>query len=163
MINCFQTHNVDITAPIAAYCVNVRNGTVWDQGLVSEVITANRDLRTAVEVTDEATEKVEDLVAAKEVTRTEGKLIVSEEVAIGHVSWKSSEYFYFTASASHTSCATVKPYFVALVGNHTILLPIMYACCLFGAHIASVVQKYYLGVKWSALYEDHDPSEVSVS
>ncbi|KAJ7246497.1 multidrug resistance-associated ABC transporter [Mycena rebaudengoi] len=140
------THNVDITAPIAAYCVNVRNGTVWDQGLVSEVITANRDLRTAVEVTDEATEKVEDLVAAKEVTRTEGKLIVSEEVAIGHVSWKS-----------------MKPYFVALVGNHTILLPIMYACCLFGAHIASVVQKYYLGVKWSALYEDHDPSEVSVS
>ncbi|KAJ6563153.1 multidrug resistance-associated ABC transporter [Mycena vulgaris] len=141
------THNVDITAPIAAYCVTVRNGTVWDQGLVSEVMAVNKDLRTAAEVTDEGTEKVEDLVAAKEVTKTAGgKLIVSEEVAIGHVSWKS-----------------VKPYFVALVGNHTILLPIMYAYCLFGAHIASVVQKYYLGVKWSALYEDHEPSEVSVS
>lgn len=101
-INCFKTHNVDITAPIAAYCVNIRNGTVWDHGLVSEVITANEDLRTAAEVTDEATEKVEDLVAAEEVTKTEGgKLIVSEEVAIGHVSWESSEYFllydlYFT-------------------------------------------------------------------
>ncbi|KAJ7089016.1 P-loop containing nucleoside triphosphate hydrolase protein [Mycena epipterygia] len=139
------THNVDITAPIAVYCVNVRNGTVWDQGLVSEVMAANRHLRTAAEVTDEATEKVEDLVAAKEVAKTEGgKLIVSEEVAIGHVSWRS-----------------MKPYFVALIGNHTILLPIMYACCLFGAHIAFVVQKYYLGVKWSAVYEDHDPSEVS--
>ncbi|KAJ7091800.1 P-loop containing nucleoside triphosphate hydrolase protein [Mycena epipterygia] len=141
------THNVDITAPIAVYCVNVRNGTVWDQGLVSEVMAANKHLRTAAEVTDEATEKVEDLVAAKEVAKTEGgKLIVSEEVAIGHVSWRS-----------------MKPYFVALIGDHTILLPIMYACCLFGAHIAFVVQKYYLGVKWSAVYEDHDPSEVSVS
>ncbi|KAJ7926965.1 hypothetical protein B0H13DRAFT_1971667 [Mycena leptocephala] len=141
------THNVDITAPIATYCVNVRNGTVWDQGLVSDVMTANKDLRAAAEATEETIEKVEELAAAKEFAKTEGgKLIVSEEVAIGHVSWNS-----------------MKPYFVALIGNHTILLPIMYACCLFGAHIASVVQKYYLGVKWSALYEDHDPSEVSVS
>jgi hypothetical protein len=157
---------VDITAPIATYCVNVRNGTVWDQGLVSDVMTANKDLRAAAEATEETIEKVEELAAAKELAKTEGgKLIVSEEVAIGHVSWNSSEcfFFYSTPSAPHTYCPTVKPYFVALIGNHTILLPIMYACCLFGAHIASVVQKYYLGVKWSALYEDHDPSEVFVS
>ncbi|KAJ7093549.1 P-loop containing nucleoside triphosphate hydrolase protein [Mycena epipterygia] len=138
------THNVDITAPIAVYCVNVRNGTVWDQGLVSEVMAANKHLRTAAEVTDETTEKVEDLVAAKEVARTEGGKLIVSEVAVGHVSWRSK-----------------KPYFVALIGNHTILLPIIYACCLFGAHIVSVVQKYYLGVKWSAVYEDHDLSEVS--
>lgn len=106
MINCFETHNVDITAPIAVYCVNVRNGTVWDQGPVSEVMAANKHLRTAAEVTDEATEKVEDLVAAKEVTKTEGgKLIVSEEVAIGHVSWRSSAYLFHLATSAPTYLA----------------------------------------------------------
>ncbi|KAJ7662622.1 hypothetical protein DFH06DRAFT_1471431 [Mycena polygramma] len=141
------THNVDITAPIAAYCVHVRNGTVWDQGLPSEVVAANKDLRTAPKTGEaEVAEKVEDLAAEKPAKPDGGKLIISEEVAIGHVSWKS-----------------MRPYFVALIGKHTIVLPAAYACCLFGSHITAVIQKYYLGVKWSALYEDHDPSEVSVS
>ncbi|KAJ6535432.1 hypothetical protein B0H19DRAFT_1079915 [Mycena capillaripes] len=140
------THNVDITAPNAVYCVHVRNGTIWDQGPPSEVVPANKDLREAP-AAPEVVEKVEDSIAANKPAKLEGgKLIIAEEVAIGHVSWKS-----------------MRPYFVALIGNHTFLLPILYACCLFGAHIMSVVQKYYLGVKWSALYEDHDPAEVSVS
>ncbi|KAJ6498479.1 hypothetical protein C8R47DRAFT_1212167 [Mycena vitilis] len=142
------THNVDITTPIAAYCVHVRNGTVWDQGLPSDVVAANKDLRTAPKTEEaEVAEKTEDFAAAEKTAKPDGgKLIIAEEVAIGHVSWKS-----------------MRPYFVALIGKHTILLPIAYACCLFGSHITAVVQKYYLGVKWSALYEDHDPSEVSVS
>ncbi|KAJ6535453.1 P-loop containing nucleoside triphosphate hydrolase protein [Mycena capillaripes] len=139
------THNVDITAPNAVYCVHVRNGTIWDQGPPSEVVPANKDLREAP-AAPEVVEKVEDSIAANKPAKLEGgKLIIAEEVAIGHISWKS-----------------MRPYFVALIGNHTLLLPILYACCLFGAHIMSVVQKYYLGVKWSALYEDHDPAEVSV-
>ncbi|KAJ7662659.1 hypothetical protein DFH06DRAFT_1471446 [Mycena polygramma] len=142
------THNVDITTPIAAYCVHVRNGTVWDQGLPSEVIATNKDLRTAPTTAEtEVAEKAEDFAATEKTVKTDGgKLIIAEEVAIGHVSWKS-----------------MRPYFVALIGKHTILLPVAYACCLFGSHIAAVFQKYYLGVKWSALYEDHDPSDVSVS
>jgi hypothetical protein len=67
-------------------------------------MTANKDLRAAAEATEETIEKVEELAAAKEFAKTEGgKLIVSEEVAIGHVSWNSSEcFFYSTSSASHT-------------------------------------------------------------
>lgn len=67
---------------------------------------ANKHLRTAAEVTDEATEKVEDLVAAKEVAKTEGgKLIVSEEVALGHVSWRSSAYLFHLATSAPTHLA----------------------------------------------------------
>ncbi|KAJ7576855.1 multidrug resistance-associated ABC transporter [Mycena floridula] len=135
------THNLDIAMPIASYCVNVRNGTIWDQGPVTEVVTGDKDLSTTTEIP----EKVEEQDVIKELSTQEaGKLIIEEEVAIGNVSWKSC-----------------KPYFVALIGKHTILVPVIYAFCLIGADIMVTSQKYYLGF-WSSLYEDHDPSEVSV-
>ncbi|KAJ7642249.1 multidrug resistance-associated ABC transporter [Roridomyces roridus] len=119
------THNVDIVAPIANYHVQMRNGTVWEQ-------SATEPSNTYIDIPAELSpEKPEGEAEVK--AEVGGKLIVSEEVAIGHVSWKA-----------------MKPYFIALVGNRTLLLPLAYACCLFGAHSATALQKYYLGVKWSA-------------
>ncbi|KAJ6535441.1 P-loop containing nucleoside triphosphate hydrolase protein [Mycena capillaripes] len=63
------------TATSAVCCVHVRTGTIWDQGLSSEVVPVNKDLCEA----QAAPEQVEVLGAANKPVRLEdGKLIINK-------------------------------------------------------------------------------------
>ena len=86
------THNVQLAQTAADYLVLLRlDGTVQSHGPIDEVIRQETILQEAI-----AEETVHELDAeAKEAEivdgrkPTKGKLIVAEEVALGHVGWQA--------------------------------------------------------------------------
>jgi hypothetical protein len=92
-----QTHNVALVNPIAEFVVAMdTEGQIISRGSVSEVLANVKDLREDIEKKDQVAAKevvVADISggkADKTEIRKNGKLVIAEEVAVGHVSWKSS-------------------------------------------------------------------------
>lgn len=88
----FQTHHIAIVRGIAGYVVSVKDGRVVGQGpyeevlktdasLSKEVAEEEEDLRTADEETDSDVSQDENKI------KSDGKLIVKEEIQEGLVSW----------------------------------------------------------------------------
>lgn len=63
------------------------DGRILSQGSISEALAKNRDL--ALEVAEEAKNLAfqEKIVAESLQPQASGKLVVAEEIDIGHVSW----------------------------------------------------------------------------
>jgi ABC-type glutathione transport system ATPase component len=91
-----QTHNVALTAPLADFMVSLRDGQVLQQGTVKEVLKRDpivlAELREEKEVLKKVDEEIDLPPGAMEQTadQSDGKLIVAEEVALGHVGWAPS-------------------------------------------------------------------------
>ncbi|CEL54792.1 ATP-binding cassette transporter abc4 OS=Schizosaccharomyces pombe (strain 972 / ATCC 24843) GN=abc4 PE=3 SV=1 [Rhizoctonia solani AG-1 IB] len=96
------THNVAMVSEVADFMVSLdNNGRVVSQGYVSEVLRANARFRAEVEKERKIEEKASDIVEeidpgeeklAPKVKR-DGKLMIEEEVAIGHVGWPAAKLF----------------------------------------------------------------------
>lgn len=93
-----QTHNVSITAPIADFVVSLgSDGQILSQGTMSDALAKNSKLREEAKQELEAEEKaVQDVdVPAldedepKKEDKKDGKLVLEEETAEGHISWQS--------------------------------------------------------------------------
>jgi hypothetical protein len=81
--------------PIAGFVVSFKDGRVHSQGSVSEVLSKDRSLASELkkeqQVLDKADDAVDDQVPPEE-GKSDGKLIVAEEVEEGHVSWPACEF-----------------------------------------------------------------------
>lgn len=90
------THNIALCSSVADYIVVMNNGRVAKQGLVDQVLREDANLRKAVQKEEEKLEKLEkaeadatDEPTDDKPTRSDGKLMVKEEIAIGSVDWKA--------------------------------------------------------------------------
>ncbi|KAF9553714.1 multidrug resistance-associated ABC transporter [Agrocybe pediades] len=142
------THNVALVSPIAQLIVSMQDGTVESQGedaiaVLAEDTSLLREVAIKKEELDIASQEIPAL--AKKEMPIDGKLVVEEEITEGRVTWKS--YRLFLSS---------------LGGDHSVLF---FACWLCGFLLADSLrasQTWFLGF-WGSHYENHDPSEVSVS
>lgn len=69
------------------------DGRILSQGTVSEALAKNRDL--ALQVIDEAktlTLQEEIIDEALDKSQVSGKLVVAEEIDVGHVSWTACKW-----------------------------------------------------------------------
>ncbi|KAJ7814135.1 P-loop containing nucleoside triphosphate hydrolase protein [Mycena olivaceomarginata] len=94
------------------------------------------------EVLDKKTDEIDAPPAGEK--KPDGKLIVAEEVEEGHVSWDS-----------------LKLYFKALGGNHTLLFFTFFLAGLGLTELSNAIQTWFLGY-WAGQYSQHDASEVDV-
>jgi ABC-type glutathione transport system ATPase component len=99
-----KTHNVALTAPLADFMVSFQDGQVLQQGAVKEVL--KRDLVVSAELREEreVLKKVDEEVdlppgaMPQTAAQSDGKLIVAEEVALGHVGWAPSLWPFLSQS-----------------------------------------------------------------
>ncbi|KAF5317788.1 hypothetical protein D9619_012656 [Psilocybe cf. subviscida] len=138
------THNVALVAPIADFIVSIgSNGTVKSQTQDLSVALA-RDPKLAAEVKrdEEVLEAGHEEVAPP--AAGQGKLILAEEVAQGHVSWKS-----------------IKLLIDGLGGTHPIRFFVIVLTTLMLNEWSITFQVWYIGF-WGSQYEKHPASEVNV-
>ena len=91
-----------MASPLADFVVSLADGHIISQGSVSDALKKDHKLAEEFKHEEEALELEEDEEA--EATGSsdpsapapakgkEGKLVVAEEIAVGHVSWKACEY-----------------------------------------------------------------------
>lgn len=91
-----QTHNVAMALPTAGYVVTLSSdGRVASHGPVQEVLDKDAELQKELEESEATDEKADEVVDAKAEEQPkkkgDGKLVVAEEIAEGHVGWPASK------------------------------------------------------------------------
>jgi ABC-type nitrate/sulfonate/bicarbonate transport system ATPase subunit len=96
------THNVLLAETVSDYVVSIGlDGKIASQGSVKDALEKNSHLRKQVSKAMKAEDAAEPVQKAakdeepavdKPDEKSKGKLIVAEEMAIGHVSWKAGQY-----------------------------------------------------------------------
>ncbi|PPR05406.1 hypothetical protein CVT24_008020 [Panaeolus cyanescens] len=143
----FVTHNVALVGPIAKYVVALgQDGNIKYNG--TDILAAVPNLAQTTKELEEELQTVEattdSLPQLKSATQSNGKLMVAEEIAKGHVTWKS-----------------FRLYLSAIGGEY----PAIFFTVWIGGFILSdwlnTFQTWFLGY-WGSQYETHHKSEVPV-
>ena len=141
VFNFLQTHNLALATPIAGFIVSLgQDGIVQSQSTDIEV-SLHTDPNLAAEADREILEAGNERIALP-TNMVEGKLVVAEEIAEGHVTWKS-----------------IKLFLTGLGGDHPL---IFFSLWLTGNLLSNWIitfQVWFLGF-WGSQYENHPPSEV---
>ncbi|KAH7337951.1 P-loop containing nucleoside triphosphate hydrolase protein [Rhizoctonia solani] len=101
------THNVAMVSEVADFVVSLgTNGRVVSQGYVLEVFRTNAGFRAEVEKGKQLEEKtgqtIEEIESREEerpentTKKRDGKLMVQEEMVIGHIGWPALKLFLFS-------------------------------------------------------------------
>ncbi|KAJ3931939.1 MAG: hypothetical protein NXY57DRAFT_961301 [Lentinula lateritia] len=143
------THNVVLVRPIARFIVSIKDGRVASQASIEDAILSNKELAVEIEKDEEAVERANEEIdpqsAPNEPSARDGKLILKEEVELGHISWSA-----------------LKLFLTSMGGHHTLLFFITFITCFLTAELAENGQTYFLGY-WARQYEAvADPSQVNV-
>ena len=143
ILNVLQTHNLALTMPIAEFIVSLgQDGIVWSQSTDIEVsLHADPNLAAKFEVDREILEAGNEEIPLL-ANKVEGKLIVAEEIAQGHVTWKS-----------------IKLFLTALGGDHPWIFFSLWLTGNLLSNLVNTFQVWFLGF-WGSQYENHPPSEV---
>ncbi|KAF9469452.1 P-loop containing nucleoside triphosphate hydrolase protein [Collybia nuda] len=142
-------HNINLVAPISDFVVSLgSDGKIISRGTISDALEKSSQLKLEVAKELDVKMKEEETVDSDRVNtqkEAEGKLILEEEVAEGHISW-----------------ASIKMYVVALGGQHWILFWFVYTTAAYLECSIEVVQPWLLGT-WATQYQNHSPEEVNVA
>ncbi|TFY70118.1 hypothetical protein EVJ58_g61 [Rhodofomes roseus] len=143
------THNVAMASPIADFVVSLgTDGRVAGQGTLSKVLAKDKELSKELDEETKGIEKAEHTVDDQqpndEPEKSDGKLIMSEEVSVGHVSWPA-----------------LKMFFSSLGGAHQFTFWLLCIGTLVLSQLFDTLETWFLG-QWARQYEEHDPSEVNV-
>ncbi|KAF8885698.1 multidrug resistance-associated ABC transporter [Gymnopilus junonius] len=142
------THNVALTSPIADNIISVRiDGYVHEVG--TDISAALEDPLLAQQVEQEidqaqVEEEVVDIVKKEDTSKVDGKLILSEEIVEGRVTWRSVMLFLKGLGGD-------RPYFFMFTWMLGITL----------MHSGSMLAVWFLGY-WGSQYEIHNPEDVKV-
>ncbi|KZP16764.1 P-loop containing nucleoside triphosphate hydrolase protein [Athelia psychrophila] len=134
------THNVAMASPIANFVVSLGiDGTVLSQGSVSDALAKNKTLLAEVIEDKRAMEKADQQVDSSQVTpevaKVDGKLIVVEEINVGHISWGALRLF-----------------FKGLGGDNPIFFWIVFLGGLGATSLVNTAQTWWLGY-WASQYD----------
>ncbi|EMD36164.1 hypothetical protein CERSUDRAFT_84254 [Gelatoporia subvermispora B] len=143
------THNIAVAGPIADFVVSLSsNGRIASRGALDLALAQNLKLQSELKKEKEELAKAEHEVdpvepdAPAPSSAKSGKLVVQEEIAVGHVEWTA-----------------FKMYSKAIGGSYPVLF---WAWCvggLFTTNAVVAIQVWFLGF-WASQYEDHDPKEI---
>ena len=103
-----QTHNVAMVSPIADFVVDVgSDGRILSQGSLENALAHDSKLLKEVEQETEELQKAEQEIDGEKAedanaSSSAGKLVVAEEVAVGHVGWRTSERTIHLLMHSHS-------------------------------------------------------------
>lgn len=96
---CHKTHNVAIASPIADFVIALgTDGRITSQGSLSNVLKSDKKLLAEVEEETQEIENAEHVIDPAETEiptkdrSSDGKLVVAEEIAEGHVGWPACTY-----------------------------------------------------------------------
>ncbi|KAK0238173.1 hypothetical protein EDD85DRAFT_833297 [Armillaria nabsnona] len=146
------THNIAMAEPIAQFIVSLKEGRVASQGSLSTALSRDRALAKEAQRDEEAMHKADEEIDTEEDTtgatdkdkKSNGKLIMAEEIQEGHIGW-----------------ASLKLYLSALGGNHAMLFFIVFLSAYILQEVLATAQTWFLGY-WASQYDgDRDPSEVN--
>ncbi|KAF8963030.1 multidrug resistance-associated ABC transporter [Flammula alnicola] len=122
------THNVALVSPVAKFIVSIgQDGAIKTQGMDIETSLAS-----------------DPTLAAEKEAPADGKLVLAEEIAKGHVTWKS-----------------LKLFLSGLGGDHPLIFLSFWISGYLIANLVRAFQVWFLGY-WGSQYETHHPSEVRV-
>ncbi|KAG1908484.1 uncharacterized protein F5891DRAFT_993333 [Suillus fuscotomentosus] len=141
------THNVAMASSIAHFVVSTgSNGRIVSHGSISEAIAKDGKLAAEMAKEQEVLAKDTQVVDTPEEpkAKSDGKLVMSEEIAVGHVSWPA-----------------FKLYLTGLGGNYPITFWVVFLALMGLTDFVNTVQTWFLGY-WASQYERHPPSEVDV-
>jgi hypothetical protein len=154
-----------MVAPLARYAVTIRDGHVRKHGAPKDVLENDQlilaDVKEELEVIEKAEQEIDapkapDGAPAPDAGKapSDGKLIVKEEIAVGHVGWKASMLFLLFRLVSTTfNLLLVKPYFDALGGGHTFLFFLAFLFFDLTHETLYNGMIWYLGY-WAGQYDD---------
>ncbi|KAJ7272088.1 hypothetical protein B0H12DRAFT_1200283 [Mycena haematopus] len=131
------THNVVMTSKIAGFVVSLGlDGRVHSQGSILDALEQDEELAKEVSKDQELLEAVEkeiDPTPAEKPTKKDGKLIVAEEIQLGHVSWEALNMYCKGMGGAYTV-----PFFVVML------------LALVTNEVLDATQIWYLGY-WASL------------
>ncbi|KAH8086658.1 multidrug resistance-associated ABC transporter [Cristinia sonorae] len=150
------THNIALTSPVADFVVSLSSdGRIASQGSLSNALAMDKKLqselnkeRQILEKEEQVAEQHKDLPTADVNAKPSGKLIVEEEVAIGHIGWSAMSLYLFNMAGKMGSI----PFWT------------LFSITLVASKIFSQLDMWVLGL-WATAYENNRdrPAEVSVS
>ncbi|KAK0478556.1 hypothetical protein IW261DRAFT_1551827 [Armillaria novae-zelandiae] len=91
------THNVAMARPIANFVVSIKNGRVASQGSISDVLVHDTSLADEIDQVQKAMDKVEEEIDSQlppDAKKSDGKLIVAEEIEEGHIGLPALNFFF---------------------------------------------------------------------
>lgn len=151
-----------MTSSIAHFVISLTNdGRVSSQGTVAEVMILNEEMQKKVAESRAATEEagtVDGQTEERSRQLADGKLVLAEEVAEGHISW-TARTFNKLSHKRDADIDAVKLYLSNLGG------PFFWFIFVGGVaftDLTMVLQAWFLGF-WASQYQHHDPSEINVS
>lgn len=88
------THNTALTLPIASFVITVKDGRVVSQEVMQKSsIGAEAQIEEAAYIEEPSESKAK--LSGEEIDtdqKASGKLIMDEEVQVGHISWSAGEF-----------------------------------------------------------------------
>jgi hypothetical protein len=136
--------------PVAEFIVSIgQDGFLKTQGMdIKDSLKHDAQLDAEAERDHEtleiANEEYNASSGSPEAKPIDGKLIVAEEIAKGHVSWKS-----------------MKLYLTSLGGDYPLIFYSIWMTAFLLTDWVNTFQTWFLGY-WGSQYETHPPSEVNV-
>ncbi|KAF8803433.1 multidrug resistance-associated ABC transporter [Phlegmacium glaucopus] len=142
------THNVALTAPIADFVVSIGlDGIPRDVGSnISAALESDPVLAREAEAEQEETEAAKQVIDTvdKEEQKSDGKLILAEEIVEGRITWKA-----------------IKLFLDGLGGEHPFLFMTLWVGVLLATQAAVSFAVWFLGY-WGSQYDNHLPAQVPV-
>ncbi|KAF9481121.1 multidrug resistance-associated ABC transporter [Pholiota conissans] len=144
------THNIALASPLAKFIVSIGlDGSIKTQGTHIED-SLEYDTKLAAEaqhdreILELAHDEYDASSSAPATKASDGKLVVAEEIAEGHVTWKSMKLFL-----------------KSLGGDYPLLFYSVWMMAFLLTDWVNTFQTWFLGY-WGSQYETHLPSEVNV-
>ncbi|KAF9243723.1 hypothetical protein BU15DRAFT_71850 [Melanogaster broomeanus] len=143
------THNVAMASTVAQYVVSLNsNGRVISQGTLSEAIAHDDQLAAEMakeqEILQQKGENSKSSQPSEMPDKGNGKLILSEEILAGHVSWSA-----------------FKLYLSNVGGGHATLFWIAFTFLMGATNVIVITQAWFLG-HWASQYDLRPASEVNI-
>ena len=150
LLTFFQTHNIALATPVAKFVVSIGpDGFIRTQGMeIQDSLEHDAELAAGAhrdrEALTHANEKYNASPNAPKAKAVDGKLVVAEEIAEGHITWKSLKLFVRS-----------------LGGDYPLIFYSIWMSMFLLTDWANTFQTWFLGL-WASQYEIHSPSEVYV-
>ncbi|KAI9431381.1 hypothetical protein H4582DRAFT_2085045 [Lactarius indigo] len=144
------THNFAMASPLADYVVSLnKDGRIASRGSVSDALkkdkTLAKELAKGARAIEDNEEKIDWVKPDETVKSADGKLILTEEIAGGHVSWDA-----------------VKLFINGLGGAHSVLFWILFPVGLLLYDALMTVQTWFMGY-WAEQYDIYPPDQVNIT
>jgi hypothetical protein len=156
-----QTHNVAMASKVADFVVSLGvDGRIHSQGSISDAIVDNEQLKEEVIADEEISGKAEETVdgdhdaeiaKAADKKKSDGKLVVTEEIDQGHVSASASRFSHPHMREKQITVFPVRLFTSAVGGNHPYIFWFISLSFLVLTEFGVTFQVWFLGMSFLAV------------